>query len=744
MGSVQLLNELNDILKMKSYFYRTLGLPLGLALHFSMNGRERLVPMAVEEPSVIAAISGAAKTIKTHSLDGGFVASGPERNMIIGQVLLAGFKTRAEVESAQEKIRECRAMLIDKTNEFCLRMKKRGGGSVDVTSRILNDRLMTVHIHIDTCEAMGANTASSVAEGVAPLLQKITGARIGPQIVTNLSPERLVKSRFRLPVDKLAYKGFQGLDVAQRIIEANEWAELDVYRASTHNKGIMNGIDAVAIATGQDWRAIEAAAHVWSHSQGKSYGPFTQYWLEENDSIFTAELDLPLCVGTKGGSVVTNPGCQLALEILGSPTSKELAQVMVSIGLAQNFAAMRALVTEGIQKGHMSLHARNVAMAAGAPSHATTECVEYMISCGRIHEGAAKEYLEAHEILQRVSLASGSRLESPLSPSTLSFTHGDVSLNIAFASVRETVHMELLSGTVHPLVDTLFGHKSGGWLCDTLVLLDGIRLRALRPLRANIILSKKLKIISILIHLLTRQLVIGGISFRLPWLESDDDKPDNLIGEPLVFSIGRVLLKSLWQVFVYRTEQWVGHDPLRNKLLEEQKSVLLDLCGKIPEGLSPKDALSALMALHARRFQVRVFLLMDAISLDSSDLTEQRLESLLRLGQRLEREQSVAHDLGRFERDKAAVLLNGRGLSMDGSLAHGRVLNGHLCWLSMSGSAQRKMEDWTLGSTSGFLLAVKSDNDLDDDETLFRTAVQRVREHYRVTSLFSRGPEYNI
>lgn len=260
-------------------------------------------------------------------------------------------------------------------------MVARGGGVVEMTVRKLPrskpkpgiSYWLVIHLHIDTCDSMGANCASTVAETIAHYLGDLCNARVGLRIVSNLCTDRISTAKFSIPVSKLDYKGFDGREVAERICEAYQWAEDDPYRAVTHNKGIMNGIDAVAIATGQDWRALEASSHAWaSMKQKSSYRPLTSYEIETNEDgveVLVGILSLPLSTGSKGGVLRTNPLYNYTMGLMGNPDSKNLAMVsninknMVCVGLAQNFAALRALATEGIQRGHMSLHARNIAVS---------------------------------------------------------------------------------------------------------------------------------------------------------------------------------------------------------------------------------------------------------------------------------------------------------------------------------------------------------------------------------------------
>jgi degradative hydroxymethylglutaryl-CoA reductase len=306
-------------------------MPLGLAPNFKVNGKSVVIPMVIEEPSVIAAVSGAGKLI---SQFGGFSCQAPERNIMYAQIQLLDIPDE-NIDVSIELLKSKRTELIIQGNECCQSMHNRGGGVVDVKFRKLkrsNCQKFTywliVHFLIDTCDAMGANCCSSVAEGMAPILSSLTKGRVGLRIVSNLSEERVSKAQFKLPLDKLGYKGYSGRQVAERIVEAYEWACDDHFRAVTHNKGIMNGIDAVSIATGQDWRAIEAAAHGWASLDG--YKPMTKYQIETLDDkeYLIGCISLPIMVGTKGGVLKTNPLYQYSLGLMGSPDAKTLGMVL--------------------------------------------------------------------------------------------------------------------------------------------------------------------------------------------------------------------------------------------------------------------------------------------------------------------------------------------------------------------------------------------------------------------------------
>jgi hydroxymethylglutaryl-CoA synthase len=370
------------------------GLPLGVVPTFVLNGRNYIVPMCVEEPSVIAAAASAAKLIAE---SGGF-AGASTSNTMIGQIQVVDFEDEAHIEDAVQKILERKEELISQGNLFCQSMLKRGGGVVDVSvRRITGKRWIVVHLHIDVCEAMGANIVNTVVEGVGPWVGEVTRARVGLKILSNLCTGRRTKVCFRIPLQAMSWKGVKGEIVAERIVEAWEFADSDPYRATTNNKGIMNGVDAVAIATGQDWRAIEAAAHAYASISGK-YTAMARYYIDSESSCFIGSMEIPISVGTKGGALQSHPTYKLAHELLGNPDAQELSQIIVGIGLAQNFAAMRALAIEGIQKGHMALHARNIAISAGCPEHLVPQVAAYMQFKNSISKATAEEYIKMMQV----------------------------------------------------------------------------------------------------------------------------------------------------------------------------------------------------------------------------------------------------------------------------------------------------------------------------------------------------------
>ncbi|KXK54175.1 MAG: hydroxymethylglutaryl-CoA reductase, degradative [Chloroflexi bacterium OLB13] len=345
------------------------GLPFGIATNFVVNGVERLVPMVVEEPSVVAAASFAAKLFRA---GGGFSAQA-DNPLMIGQIQVLDIP---DLNAACDSVLSNKALLLAAANRSAGSLVRRGGGARDIEVRSFVDSpagpMLVVHLLLDTVDAMGANAINTALEAIAPDVERMTGGRVVLRILSNLSDRRRVQVSGRIPAAALGDSEESGRSVARGVVEAWAFAHVDPYRAATHNKGLMNGVDAVVIATGNDWRAVEAGAHAFAARSG-SYTSLSRFWLDERGDL-VAELDMPLAVGIVGGATKVHPLAQVALRILGVESARDLAMVIASVGLAQNFAALRALATDGIQKGHMRLHARQMAIAAGA----TPDEVEYV------------------------------------------------------------------------------------------------------------------------------------------------------------------------------------------------------------------------------------------------------------------------------------------------------------------------------------------------------------------------------
>lgn len=365
------------------------GLPLGIAVNFQVNGRDVLVPMVIEEPSVVAGASLAAKLVRA---GGGFGAHAADPVMIAQiQVLDVANPSAARFRLLHQKQR-----LLAQANQTDPVVVGLGGGARDLEVRLIEDSpigpMLVLHLLYDCRDAMGANIVNTAAEALAPLVEEISGGRVLLRILSNLADHRLARAHCTVPFGTLAFDDFDGQRVAQGIVEAWAFAAADPYRAATHNKGIMNGIDAVAIATGQDWRAIEAGAHAYAARAGR-YTSLSTWGL--SDGCLVGTLELPLVVGTVGGATRVHPSARQSLEILEVSNARELAEIMAAVGLAQNLAAIRALATEGIQRGHMNLHARQVALAAGASGDRVAQVANRMVAEGIIRIDRAKEILES-------------------------------------------------------------------------------------------------------------------------------------------------------------------------------------------------------------------------------------------------------------------------------------------------------------------------------------------------------------
>jgi hydroxymethylglutaryl-CoA reductase len=366
-------------------------LPLGVAANFLVNGREVLVPMAIEEPSVVAGASFMAKLARA---GGGFIAHTTEPQMI-GQMQILGV---LDLHAARLALLENKARILDLANEVDPVIVKFGGGARDLEVRVMDDSpigpFLVAHLIYDTRDAMGANAVNTACERLAPTVEQITGGRVHLRILSNLADRRLARVRCTIPVSEMAFGDFSGERVRDGIIEAYAFAAADPYRASTHNKGIMNGVDAVVIATGNDWRAIEAGAHAYAARSGRYTSLST--WGKDADGNLVGTLEMPMAVGIVGGATKVHPTAQAALKLMGVSNARELAEIIASVGLAQNLAALRALATEGIQRGHMTLHARQVAIAAGA----TGEWID--VVAGRMVAEKMVRIDRAEEILREI------------------------------------------------------------------------------------------------------------------------------------------------------------------------------------------------------------------------------------------------------------------------------------------------------------------------------------------------------
>ncbi len=359
-------------------------LPLGIAPHLTINHQDYLVPLVIEEPSVVAALSRAGQeftSIETQYKD----------RFIVGQIVVNQI---VDFEQAQATILDHYDQLLDQAKLAYPSMVERGGGPQNLWTQIYrkeNQDFLTVYLSFDPCEAMGANALNTVLESLAGIVETLTGGRVLMSILSNHSSDSLVRARVTKPIKELMTNLEEGHKLAKRICQASSYADVDIYRATTHNKGIMNGIDALALATGNDWRAIEAAAHSFA-GRGPGYQALTRWWIERD--CLLGEIELPIPTATVGGTLNLHPLAQWSLDLLGRPSAKKLAEIMAAVGLMQNFAAIRALVTDGIQKGHMRMQARSLAIQVGAKPKEVDALVQDLSKLGKMDRAHARSLLK--------------------------------------------------------------------------------------------------------------------------------------------------------------------------------------------------------------------------------------------------------------------------------------------------------------------------------------------------------------
>ncbi|MDH5492528.1 MAG: hydroxymethylglutaryl-CoA reductase, degradative [Myxococcales bacterium] len=377
--------EIDAADKMVENCVGVMGMPIGLGLNFRINDQDYVVPMVIEEPSVVAAVSNMARTIRQ---GGGFEAEA-DPSIMIGQVQILDVP---DPEGAVEALITGKKRLLARANAVAPNMSRRGAGAIDIEVRRFEEPhpMLVLHLLADCADAMGANVINGMAEGIAPLVEELTGGRVNLRILSNLADRRCARARCAIPEMLLAGNGYSGAEVAQGVVEAYHFAAVDPYRAATHNKGIMNGIDAVAIATGNDWRSLEAGAHAFAAREGR-YTSLSRWWRQ--DGCLMGSIELPMAVGIVGGSTSVHPTIRVMRKILAIESAAELGMVIAAVGLAQNLGALRALCTEGIQRGHMSLHARSVALAAGAEGDEVDRIAEALIALGQIKLEVARSLL---------------------------------------------------------------------------------------------------------------------------------------------------------------------------------------------------------------------------------------------------------------------------------------------------------------------------------------------------------------
>ncbi len=361
-------------------------LPLGIAVNFLINENDYLIPMAIEEPSVVAAASYAAKMVR----DGGGFHTSSTAPIMIGQVQVVGVK---DPYAARLRLLQTKTELLEKANEQDPVLVSAGGGAKDLEAKVIDTskgKMLIAELLVDCRDAMGSNAVDTMAEAVAPMIERIAQGKVYLRIISNLAVKRLVRAWCSVPKEAVG-----GEEIVEGIVNASAFAVADPYRAATHNKGILNGIIAVVLATCNDHRGIEAGAHAYAAKN--SHYTSLSTWEKNQNGDLVGSIELPMAVGLVGGAVRTHPIAKIAVKILGVKTANEFGEVLASVGLAQNLGALRALVNEGIQRGHMSLHARNMAVAAGATGELIDLVAEKMVRERKIRVDRAKELIEERE-----------------------------------------------------------------------------------------------------------------------------------------------------------------------------------------------------------------------------------------------------------------------------------------------------------------------------------------------------------
>ncbi len=368
-----------------------ISIPLGVAVNFLINKRDYLIPMAIEEPSVVAAASYAAKMVR----DGGGFCTSSTSPVMIGQIQTVDIK---DPYSAKMRIIQAKEEILRKANDQDPVLVSVGGGAKDIDARVINTTeglMLITELHVDCRDAMGANAVNTMAEAVAPIIERVTGGRVYLRIISNLATKRLVRAFCVVPKESIG-----GKDVVDGIVNASAFAAADPYRAATHNKGIMNGIIAVILATCNDHRAIEAGGHAYAVKNGQ-YTTLSM-WERNADGDLVGSIELPMAVGLIGGAMRTHPTAKVAMKILGVKTANEFGEVLAAVGLAQNLGALRALASEGIQRGHMSLHAKNIAVMAGAAGELVDAVAERMVKERKIRMDRAKELIDEYKATGKI------------------------------------------------------------------------------------------------------------------------------------------------------------------------------------------------------------------------------------------------------------------------------------------------------------------------------------------------------
>ena len=685
-----------------------ISLPIGLGLNFIINGQKYVIPMSTEEPSVIAAASFAAKIIGEN---GGFFTN-CDSSYMISQIMYEFDSTIKNKEKDKiHYLKELSNIIKRNKNEIikygnnniCNKMFKRGGGIVDVYIRGLknsNSNFFSIEFIVNCLEAMGANLLNEIAEKMSIYLknQKYILQKPILRVLSNLSIYRKATSEFKIDISNLSNKNIDGYDLANLIIKANQIAKDDPFRASTHNKGIMNGIDAVAIALGQDFRAIEAGVHAYASIDPENYNysnyrPLTNYEiiLINNKKYLYGKLTLPIAIGTVGGAINSNDAYQNNMKILGNPNSEELCQIMVSVGLAQNFAALRALVSEGIQKGHISLHAKNIAYRAGTPDHLIGDVVSFMKNSGSINEETAKRYLDSLQLYTKIRKNNGknknvnkNKLSCFYIDINFDFLKYPIKMNFLINSkISPEINFGLLTTgikntdeRINIINNDLFGQKQKStWLYEFMNLVHGLDLFK-NNLEEIYQVKYKVKLCVILIFQITNNLLKSSgneeiISNFITEMLKDkyqngnfeslfDLIPDSAKIKSVSLEFGMTVILELYEIYLFYIDNYLTNRKSIMKMIKNEVIRSLNNFIKLKQykekgKISSLEEFDEYFELRLTRLNAIVLLLID-YGFSNEHYSEEDIINLISLGRYAEIEITLYRDYSSTKKRTETVL----------------------------------------------------------------------------------------
>ena len=685
-----------------------ISLPIGLGLNFIINGQKYVIPMSTEEPSVIAAASFAAKIIGEN---GGFFTN-CDSSYMISQIMYEFDSTIKNKE--KDKIHYLKELSnIIKRNKkeiikygntnICNKMFKRGGGIIDVYIRGLknsNSNFFSIEFIVNCLEAMGANLLNEIAEKMSFYLknQKYILQKPILRVLSNLSIYRKATSEFKIDISNLSNKNIDGYDLANLIIKANQIAKDDPFRASTHNKGIMNGIDAVAIALGQDFRAIEAGVHAYASIDPENYNysnyrPLTNYEiiLINNKKYLFGKLTLPIAVGTVGGAINSNEAYQNNMKILGNPNSEELCQIMVSVGLAQNFAALRALVSEGIQKGHISLHAKNIAYRAGTPDHLIGDVVSFMKNSGSINEETAKRYLDSLQLYTKIRTKNGknknvnkNKLSCFYIDINFDFLKYPIKMNFLINSkISPEINFGLLTTgiknadeRINIINNDLFGKKQKStWLYEFMNLVHGLDLFK-NNLEEIFQVKYKVKLCVILIFQIVNNLLKSSgneeiISNFITEMLKDkyqngnfeslfDLIPDSAKIKSVSLEFGMTVILELYEIYLFYIDYYLTNhksimEMIKSEVIRSLNNFIKLKHYKEKGKISSLEVFNEYFELRLTRLNAIVLLLID-YGFSNEHYREEEINNLISLGRYAEIEITLYRDYSSTKKRSETVL----------------------------------------------------------------------------------------